>query len=118
LKNGHQMPHIMMTSKEKDMYAPLYKVSFKSSEAFELRCGLDLHYTPKHGSWLNIAEIEVSVFKRFCLCRRIPDMEMLGREVEAWTPPRNAVTRGVDWRFTTENAHLKLKRLYPQFETG
>ena len=98
-------------------YASLYK-AFQAPEASELRDRLELHHTPKHGSWLNIAEIELSVFKRQCLCRRLPDIETLRCQAAAWASHRNAVARGVDWRFTAEDARIQLKRLYPQVETG
>ena len=99
-------------------YASLYK-AFEASEASELRDRLELHHTPKHGSWLNIAEIELSVFKRQCLWhRRIPDVETLRREAAAWASHRNAVAKRVDWQFTTQDARIQLKRLYPKFETG
>ena len=74
---------------------------------------LEIHYTPKHGSWLNIAEIELSVLARQCLDRRIPDRPTLEREVAAWEAERNAAGGTVDWRFTTADARIKLKRLYP-----
>lgn len=76
---------------------------------------LEIHYTPKHGSWLNIAEIEASALSRQCLSR-IPDMETLRVETKAWQIDRNRRQRGVDWRFTTEDARIRLKRLYPQME--
>lgn len=98
-------------------YASLYK-AFEAPEASELRERLELHHTPKHGSWLNIAEIELSVFKRQCLCRRIPDIETLRCEAAAWVSHRNAVAKRVDWRFTTQDARIQLKRLYPHFENG
>lgn len=99
-------------------YASLYK-AFEAPEASELRNRLELHHTPKHGSWLNIAEIELSVFKRQCLWhRRIPDVETLRREAAAWASHRNAVAKRVDWQFTTQDARIQLKRLYPKFETG
>ena len=72
-------------------------------------------YTPKHGSWLNMAEIELSVLNRQCLDRRIPDQETLKREVATWEVSRNRQTRTVDWQFTTEDARIKLKQLYPSF---
>ena len=75
---------------------------------------LEIVYTPKHGSWLNIAEIELSVFSRQCLNRRIPDLETLRSEVEAWQAHRNRTANRVDWQFTTEDARIKLKRLYPK----
>ena len=75
---------------------------------------LEFHYTPKHGSWLNIAEIEFSVLRRQCLSRRIPDQETLKREVQAWKPNRrNQQGTTVHWRFTTDDARIKLKKLYP-----
>jgi hypothetical protein len=77
---------------------------------------LDIYYTPKHGSWLNMAEIELSVLSRQCLDRRIPDQQILEREVKAWEEKRNASPAPVDWRFTTEDARIKLKRLYPTLE--
>ena len=98
-------------------YAALYK-AFEAREAARLCDRLALHHTPKHGSWLNIAEIELSVFKRQCLCRRLSDMETLSRQAAAWASHRNAEAKGVDWRFTAEDARIRLKRLYPQVETG
>jgi hypothetical protein len=74
---------------------------------------LDIHYTPKHGSWLNVAEIELSHLGRQCLDRRIPDQDTLNSEVQAWTRTRNSDDVHVDWQFTTEDARTKLKRLYP-----
>ncbi len=78
---------------------------------------LEIHYTPKHGSWLNVAEIELSVFTRQCLDRRIPDAETLRQEIQAWYQERNDHQKGVDWQFTTANARIRLKRLYPQIKT-
>jgi hypothetical protein len=75
---------------------------------------LEVHYTPVHASWLNMAEIELSVLKRQCLNqRRIPDADQLRTQVEAWAADRNERQRGIDWHFTTDNARSKLKRLYP-----
>ena len=71
------------------------------------------HYTPKHGSWLDMAESELGVLSFQCLDRRIPDQQMLKEEVEAWEDDRNKKHTKADWRFTTENARVKLKRLYP-----
>ena len=90
--------------------------AFTPQEAWRLLDRLEIHYTPKHGSWLNIAEIELSVFTRQCLDRRIPDQAMLRREAAAWSHKRNTAEKRVDWQFTTENARVKLKRLYPQFQ--
>jgi DDE superfamily endonuclease len=95
--------------------AALYD-GFAPAEAKRLADKLELHYTPKHGSWLNIAEIELSVLSRQCLDRRVPDVATLGREVAAWQERRNRAARPVDWRFTTEDARIKLKRLYPSFQ--
>ncbi len=96
--------------------ASLYK-AFPPQEARRLLDRLEIHYTPKHGSWLDIAEIELSVFTKQCLNRRIPDLETLRREAAAWAKRRNADQVGVDWPFTTEEARTKLKRLYPQYQT-
>ncbi len=76
---------------------------------------LEIHYTPKHGSWLDAAEIELSILTKQCLNRRIGDIETYRREVKAWQDARNASGKGVDWQFTTDDARIKLKRLYPQF---
>jgi hypothetical protein len=92
--------------------AALYEV-FPPAEAQRLANKLELHYTPKHGSWLNIAEIELSVLSRQCLDRRGPDFATLQAEVATWEQRRNAAGGAVDWRFTTEDARIKLKRLYP-----
>jgi hypothetical protein len=75
-----------------------------------------MHYTPKHGSWLNVAEIALSVFTKQCLDRRIPDRATLQREAKAWYRKRNAHQKTVDWHFKTEEARVKLKRLYPQIQ--
>ena len=73
----------------------------------------ELHYTPKHGSWLKMAEIKVSVLARQCMKRRLASEEGLGREVAAWAEARNNAGESVAWRFTTDDARIKLKRLYP-----
>ena len=93
--------------------ASLYK-AFPAEEALRLSSRLEIVYTPVHGSWLNIAEIELSVFSRQCLNRRIPDIETLRSEAEAWQKHRNQTAKKVDWRFTTQDARIKLKRLYPK----
>ena len=87
--------------------------AFPPAEAKRLADRLEIHYTPKHGSWLNIAECELSVLGRQCLDRRIPDRPTLAAEVAAWNLDRNGSGRGVDWRFTTADARNTLKRLYP-----
>ena len=73
-------------------------------------------YTPKHGSWLNMAEIELNVMQKQCLNRRIPEIEMLKREVMAWTSARNNNECRINWRFTTQDSRIKLKRLYPTID--
>lgn len=94
--------------------AALYEV-FEPQEAKRILDRLEFHYTPKHGSWLNMAEIELSVLTRQCLNRRIPDEARLRQEVAAWENARDTNATRVDWRFTTEKARIKLKRLYPTF---
>ena len=90
----------------------LYR-AFEPAEARRILDRLEIHYTPKHGSWLNMAEIELSVLSGQCLDRRIPDKETLEREVAAWEQARNQRDSKVDWQFTTHDARVKLKRLYP-----
>jgi hypothetical protein len=92
--------------------ASLYK-AFPPEEARRILNKLAIHYTPKHGSWLNMAEIELSILSRQCLDRRMPDQETLVKEVAAWQASRNAVGKPMEWRFTTEDARVKLKKLYP-----
>jgi hypothetical protein len=87
---------------------------FEPAEARRLADRIELHFTPKHGSWLNMAEIELSVLTRQCLDRRIPDKETLIREVSAWQNQRNDEVVKVLWQFTTADARIKLKSLYPQ----
>jgi hypothetical protein len=95
--------------------ASLYE-AFEPAEARRLAERFEWHYTPKHGSWLNIAEMELSVVARQCLDRRIPDLATLRREVAAWEAKRNAAVVKVDWQFTTAKARAKLKRLYPTIQ--
>lgn len=92
--------------------ASLYE-AFEPVEAKRLADKLEIHYTPKHGSWLNMAEIELSVLGRQCLDRRLPDVGRLTREIAAWEQARNAAKRTVHWHFTTAAARVKLKKLYP-----
>ena len=92
--------------------ASLYE-TFPAVEARRIAKRLEFHYTPKHGSWLNMAEIEFSVLSRSCLRQRIPDQEALGREVQALVRERNAAQSIINWRFNTQNARTKLHRLYP-----
>lgn len=92
--------------------ASLYK-AFEPSEARRILDKLEFCHTPKHGSWLNMAEIELSVLSRQCLDRRIPDFESLEQQVAAWQSQRNEEETWIDWRFTTQDARIKLHRLYP-----
>ena len=88
--------------------------AFPPEEAFRLAQRLEIHYTPKHGSWLNIAECELSSLAAQCLgSRRIADIGTLNLELKAWNTRRNNSQKGVDWQFTTADARIKLKRLYP-----
>lgn len=95
--------------------AALYS-TFAPAEAKRIWDRLEVHYTPKHGSWLNMAEIELSVLSRQCLKRRIPDQPSLMREVAAWEQKRNTTRATVHWRFTTSDARIKLSKLYPIVE--
>jgi hypothetical protein len=97
--------------------AALYE-AFEPAVARSLIERLEIHYTPKHGSWLNMAEIELSVLSRQCLDRRIPDVDTLISEVAAWEQARNTIPQPVNWRFTTPDARIKLKRLYPSIQDG
>jgi hypothetical protein len=92
--------------------ASLYE-AFEPTLAHRLAQRLEIHHTPKHGSWLNIAEIELSVLSGQCLDRRIDRIDRLRKECSAWDQQRNKRQKGVDWRFTTADARIKLKRLYP-----
>lgn len=89
---------------------------FPPDQARRIARKLEWHYTPEHGSWLNMAECELSVLARQCLNRRIPDRETLIAETDAWQTQRNAAQITVDWHFTTDDARTKLKRLYPIFK--
>jgi hypothetical protein len=95
--------------------ASLY-LAFPPAEAKRLADKLEIHHTPKHGSWLNMAELELSALQRQCLRQRMPDRDAMAREVTAWADRRNAQTRRIDWQFTTADARTKLRRLYPAFE--
>jgi transposase len=95
--------------------ASLYE-AFEPAEAKRLSERLEIHYTPKHGSWLNMAEIELSVLSEQCLDRRLPDQDSLRREVAGWEQERNGRSSTINWRFTTEDARIKLKHLYPSFD--
>lgn len=92
-----------------------YKV-FEASEAHRLAHKLEIHYTPKHGSWLNMAEIMLSILARQCLSARLPSIEQVQEQVLVWQEERNQAHVTINWRFTTEDARIKLKRLYPLIE--
>ena len=95
--------------------ASLYE-AFPPQEAKRLADKLELHYTPKHGSWLNMAEIELGILAAQCLDRRLADRSTLEHEVAAWEAARNAAVQPIHWRFTTADARLKLHHLYPSFD--
>jgi hypothetical protein len=95
--------------------ASLYH-AFAPEKARALIERFEFHYTPKHASWLNLAECELSALSRQCLHRRIPDIASLSREIHAWERPRNQSTVKLRWRFTTADARIKLSRLYPSFQ--
>jgi hypothetical protein len=101
------------THKPASLYA-----AFPPEEARRLIDKLEIHYTPKHGSWLNMAEIELGILGRQCLDRRIPDRNKLTDEVDAWQRNRNQSQSKVEWQFTTADARIKLKRLYPITQTN
>ena len=96
--------------------ASLYK-TFEPKEARRIAEKLEFHWTPKHGSWLNMAEIELSVLTRECLSRRIADQQILKQEIQAWQNRRNEQQTKTSWRFTADDARIKLKRLYPSITT-
>jgi hypothetical protein len=93
--------------------ASLYE-AFEPATAFALAQRLEIHHTPRHGSWLNIAEIELSALTRQCLDRRIHDIDLLNRELTAWQNAVNADQRQVQWHFTTTDARTRLRHLYPK----
>jgi transposase len=95
--------------------ASLYE-AFEPAEARRIANKLEIHYTPKHGSWLNMAEIELSVMSRQCLRERMGDIQQLEKEVLAWQDKRNAKEIKADWQFTTECARVKLRKLYPSID--
>lgn len=88
--------------------------AFPPQKARELAKRLDMHHTPKHGSWLNIAEIQIGVLTRQCLCRRIPELDTLNSELRSWNACHFSAQKTVDWQFTTNDARIKLKCLYPK----
>jgi len=104
---------LVMDNLNTHVISSLYE-AFPPVEAFRLSHRLEIHYTPKHGSWLDIAEIELSALSVQCLGkRRIPDIQILNKELSRWHLKRNSLQKSVDWQFSTEHARNKLKRLYP-----
>lgn len=104
--------HLLMDNLNTHGGASLYE-AFAPAEARRLLGRIEFHYTPKHGSWLNVAEIELSILSRQCLDRRIPDALALQREINAWQEDRNNRASKVKWQFTTQDARTKLHKLYP-----
>ena len=94
--------------------ASLYK-AFPAQKARELARRLEIHYTPKHGSWLNVAEVSISILSRQCVGRRISDLDLLNAEIVAWESLYNSQVRKVNWHFTTADARIKLRKIYPTF---
>lgn len=114
----HRYPHaekviLVMDNLNTHKIASLYQ-AFLPEEARRLADRLEIHYTPKHGSWLNMAEIELSVLKRQCLAGRIDNINKMRTEVTAWNRNRNNRKTKIDWQFKTADARIKLKRLYPK----
>ena len=107
---------VVMDNLNTHKIASLYE-AFSPEEARTIARKLEFHYTPKHGSWLNVAEIELAVLSNMCLSQRIPDAAALRREVEANVRERNQKASPVNWRFTTQDARRKLARLYPRVST-
>ena len=106
--------HLVMDNLNTHNGASFYE-AFPPQEARRLLERLEFHYTPKHGSWLNVAEIELSVLSRQCLRGRIPNATALTDQIEAWESDRNNKATKVNWHFTTEDARVKLKKLYPSY---
>mgnify|MGYP001034134449 FL=1 len=110
---GYEKVILVMDNLNIHAEASLYK-PYKPEEARHLAKRLEIHHTPKHGSWLNIAEIELNAMTRQCLARRIENLDDLNRELRAWEQERNAETRTVNWHFKSGDAREKLKSLYPK----
>jgi DDE superfamily endonuclease len=108
---------IVLVLDQRNTHSPasLY-AAFPAAEAKRLADKLEIHYTPKHGSWLNMAELELAVLQRQCLRQRFANRDALAHAAAAWTTRRNAAASTIDWRFTTTDARIKLKRLYPAIE--
>jgi len=110
-----KLVHVVMDNLNTHKLASLYE-AFSAKEAHRIARKLQFHYTPKHGSWLNMAEIELSILSRQCLSRRIPKKDTLKKEAKAWQTRRNHAEATINWRFTTKDARIKLKRLYPSLD--
>lgn len=106
---------LVMDNLNTHSFGSLYE-AFPPEEARRIAEKIEIHYTPKHGSWLNVAEIELRVLTVQCLSRRIADATILRREVQAWEAERNSSGAHVDWQFTADDARIHLKQLYPRFE--
>jgi transposase len=113
----HEAEQVVLVTDNLNIHSPacLYE-AFPPCEARRLASKIEWHYTPEHGSWLNIAEIELSVLHRQCLDRRLEDAAAVEREIAAWQIERNAVCKKVHWQFTTAEARIKLRRLYPEMK--
>lgn len=111
-----ELIRVVMDNLNTHTKASLYE-TFEPAEARRILKKLEFHYTPKHGSWLNQAEIELSVLMRQCLDRPIPDEETLKRELKAYEDKRNQARATIDWQFTSRDARIKLHRLYPSIST-
>jgi hypothetical protein len=112
----HAVDRIVLIMDNLNTHSPAsFYEAFAPSEARRLAERLEIHYTPKHGSWLNIAECELSVLGRQCLARRIDEGQRLADEIAAWESHRNIRATQVNWHFTTDQARVKLRRLYPEF---
>jgi len=112
-----QAERIVLVLDQLNTHSPAsLSAAFPPAEAKRLTDKLEIHYTPKHGSWLNMAELELSVLQRQCLRQRLPDRAAMEHEVTAWAMRRSAATKRIDWQFTTADARIKLRRLYPAFE--
>lgn len=108
--------HLVVDNLNTHTPAAFYE-AFPAPEAHRLARRVRFHYTPKHGSWLNMAEIELSVMGTQALADRMPDKASVAREVTAWETERNQTQATINWRFTTKDARIKLKRLYPSFDS-
>lgn len=118
LVDGHfpDAERIVLVMDQLNTHSPasLYE-AFPPAEAKRIADRLEIHYTPKHGSWLNMAEIELSVLQRQCLSQRFPDRMAMEAAVAAWVAARNAAVATIDWQFTTADARIALRRLYPAY---